>query len=83
MTMPTSIRSTCFLLLFVVLLTASFGGNLLGVADHAKFQYFQSDTEGHVIGRLVIARSHGLLSFGGLTGVAIPQPAPRWNPGFP
>ncbi len=65
-----------FCLLFWGLLSVSLGWNLLGVAPGEWFANFQHDTEAHVMGRMVIARSHGLRSYGGLTGVGC-QRAPK------
>ena len=76
-----------FVCAFAGILTASFYNNALGIADQRWFENHQLDTEAHVIGRLVIARSHGLFSFGGLTGIGVRrQPDPnryrRWPRGW-
>jgi hypothetical protein len=63
-----------FVSLFTALLTTSFYGNTFGIAEQGWFERHQRDTEAHVLGRIVIARSHGLFSYGGLPGIGDSQP---------
>ena len=55
----------------IILIFAGFYTNTWRVAEEQWFKNHQRDTEGHIMGRMVKSRQHGILSAGGLNGDGI------------
>ena len=51
-------------------LTLNFAFNSFDVVDERWFESHQRGTESHVVGRIVQSRREGMLSHGGLLGIA-------------
>lgn len=59
------------LALCLILFTAQFQWNALGLVEPRLFQTFQKDSESLIVGRMVQSRTSGLLSYGGLPGAGV------------
>ena len=68
---PESLKKIALWVVSTLILFLGFYTNAWRVAEQNWFKNHQRDTEGHIIGRMVKSRQHGILSAGGLNGDGI------------